>query len=776
MKARHASPPQAPPGRAGRTARATDPAALLILLVCLVARVHLPEVPFRTSNLSWAVAAFARGDNSHDLATVRAEPGRIAFAVLTLAAVAVWLIGRAAAGDLRIRHGWLGLLILAFTGLGLAAALAASDKRSALDAWVEQSSLLAGGFLVAQLCGDRRRFRLVVVVLAGLAAALAVKGFWQLGVEIPARVAAFEEDPARFLAAQGIEPATPNAEMFAARVRDSSLSGYFPLANVFGSMLIVLLAAAAGLAGAKLAAARRAVPVWRRTARRGEVHLPTVAAVIAAGTALPVAAALLLAHSRGAILAAGAGGAAAAAVLVFRRRLARHRRKALAAAACVVLLAAAGVVAYGLRRDRLPTRTMTFRWYYWTASAEIIGERPLLGVGPANFASAYLRHRRPSAEEAVKMPHNVLLHAAAEYGLPGGACYVAVLIGMLVVASRPGAANEAEVAGPRARPARRAAVIALLAGGAIAARALLADASAGAEAMLIDAVLPGAVLAVALVAAWWSGGGANAFVAPAARVALVCGAAAFVLHNTVSLSLWMPGAAMVFWVAAGACAGQAPGREHRLSGARWAAAAGGVAALTAAIALLLWPVWRRSRLTEQLTAALARGDLAAALAYEASAVGADPIDPLAPADAAKVLRLAATVAPTPRAAAGYQTRALELAREAIQRDPENSGRFRSAAEIQHERALATGAAPVLRADAAELALNAVTLDPQNARLRIQCARILLDAGRRVECLRQLAQAERVDAALEPQSTLRLGGRERGELAAMRARAEGHPPP
>jgi O-antigen ligase len=763
-------------GRAGkaltgdRAGRLADDAALLLLLACLLARCHLGEVPFRTA-LAPAVVPVAaeKADLARaDVTAVRAELARMTFAVVVLTAVALWLIGRAVVGRLDVRHPWLAALMLVVAAIGLASALAAADRRSALDAWLEQAAILAAGFLAAQLCADRRRFVLVLAVLAGLALAMGVKGLWQAWAEIPARIEAFEANREALLARQAIAPGTPKEAMFEVRVRDRSLSGFFPLANVFGSMMIVLVASGAALAAAKLAAAARTLSAWRSAARRGELHLPTLAGLLSAAAVAPAAAVLVMSRSRGAVASAAVAALVAAGVVLLRRRLGRHRRKALALAGAVWLAGAAATAGYGLRADALPTKTMRFRWHYWTASAAIIAERPLLGTGPGNFADAYLRHRRPAAEEAVKMPHNALLHAAAQYGLAGGLCYAAILVGVFVVASRRGAGQPAE-APPAAGAGRRALEIAVLAAAALAGRAVFAGAAEGADRFFLDALLPAAVLAGALVLARWNGGEAGAALAlPPARIALACGLAGFLLHNMITFSLWTPGSALVFWVAAGACMGQAEGREVALSRLRWPLAGAAAAALVAAAALLWVPVGRKTALTEKAADALARGRGDAAAALAADAARADPLDPVAAADAARVFRVLAAGA-SPRVAEPLLADAARWAQAARKRNPRSPSVLRLAAAIEAERAaLAEDGGHV--AAAAAFMGEAARLDSRDARLRVEYAGLLLSAGRREDCLRQLDEAERLNGALPEESTYRFSAAELERIAALRREA------
>ena len=740
--------------------RAGAAAAMGLLLACLCARTFIGEVFFRTSAIKHAHRPAAGGDAAEYERTVeRTELARTTFAVLVLAAGAIWLLGRAVAGELKIRYAWLGALILAFAAWSLAAALNASDKRSALDGWIEQVALLAAFFLAAQLCADRRRFALVVVVLAALAMTMAAKGIWQVHVEIPDRVAEFQSNRAKYLGQEGIMPGTPEEKMFESRVVDNSPTGFGPLANVFASMLIVLLAAGAALAAEKLIAAAGPRKKWKAGRRRGEIHTPTLAAILTAAAAAPAAVILLLTHSRGGIVAGGLAAIAAVAVFLLRKRLARHRRKVLAAVAVVLLAAAAAVVIYGRKHDRLPTKTMTFRWFYWTATAEIVRDRPLLGVGPGNFASAYLQHRRlPGGEESVKSPHNAIADAAAQYGLPGAVFYLAVLAAALICASRP--MQENSIAAGREGRKTWPFLVAFLAGSALASRAVFTEAGLNAGAFFLDAVVPAGALAICLLLARWTGGENGALRAggATARIALGCGLAGFALHEMVNLALWTPATAMVFWVAAGACLGQAGGcRIRDLSKLRWPLAVAGVIAVPAALAILWLPVYYKTTDMESAMENLRNNNMRSAAMNASYAACTDWLDPVAAADTAKIMEAASMDGAW-------------WASEAMRRDPAGASWPLLAARIVRERKK-SGPAEAHDYDAIGLMRIAARLDPQDARLRLEYAQVLYEAGMRSECLEQLSEAERLDAALFADSGFRLSEAERQQIRALRKQAQ-----
>ncbi|HUS47426.1 MAG TPA: O-antigen ligase family protein [Phycisphaerae bacterium] len=763
-------------GRAGASeaplARAAQAAALGLLLASLCARVFIGELPFRMSPATGAHQRIQAAGAADQQIPERTDLARVTFALLLLAAAALWLLGRAAAGRLTIRYGWLGALILIFAAWSLAAALGASDKRSALDTWIEQAALLAAFFAAVHLCANTRRFALVVVVLAALAMASAAKGIRQTSVEIPDRIAEFESDRLKYLAQREINPGSPEETMFEKRVYDRSVTGFGALSNVLASLLIVLLSAGAGLAADKLVSATALRKKWRPV-KPAEIHLPTLAAIITAAAVAPAAAVLLLTRSRGGIISAGLAAAAGVAIVLARKHLARHRRKALAAAAALVVVAAAAIVAYGLKHDRLPTKTMTFRWFYWTATAKMVRDRPLLGVGPGNFASAYLQYRQlPGGEESVKTPHNAIADAASQYGLPGAAIYLAILIGTLICASRPRRED-----GLGARPgATKAwpAMVVLLAGSTIVARAVFAGAGQNAGVFFLDALVPAGVLALCLALARWTGGASGGLAGgPVTRIALACGLAGFALHNLIAFDFWTPATATVFWLAAAACLGSAAGgRQRDLSKLRWPLAVAGVAAVVAAGALLWRPVWRKTMLAEA-----SLGALSAALPHKAydcavRAAQADALDALAAADAAKIIALTTRWMPTTAEAVSRLQDALHWAQEAMRRDPQDSAGALLAARIELERAKLDSPEAAPPAKAIELMARAVRLDPWNSRLRLEHARMLCDAGMATECLGELREVERIDRALYAESTLRLTADERKQIESLRRRA--HP--
>jgi len=748
--------------------------ALVAIIACAAGRCFLGEMPFRLSALGTAISA---GANPQDQVPVdRTEVSRAAFAVALLGAAALWALGGALRGRMTIRRTGLGMLILAFAAASLLSVLYASDKRSAILVAVEQVSLLAAGFVMAQLCRDRGRFALVVMVLAGLGMALAVKGLeqrlWTGGETRMATLQAYVDPDVLVTSAR---PDSPEAKMFASRARDPAPFGFFFLANLFGSVLVILALAAAGLAGDKIRAAARSLRDNRPARAKGEVDLPALAAAVAAGGAALVAVVLLLTESRGAILAALVAASAGALAAIFGKRLAARRRALLGAAAAAALLAGAAVVSYGLTTGRLPTKTMAFRWLYWTGSAKIVAANPALGVGGGNFPAAYLAHRDAGAEEAVKTPHNFIMHALVQFGAAGGALYIVIVAVVVVGMSRPPKYPGA-LEPPADYPAPSApVVIGAVAGTALAARLLLFDWLGEWVLLLLEVAAPAIVLLVCLVAAWWAGAapsGPTGADCRLSRIALCCGAAGLVVHNLVTFSLWAPAAGLVFWATGGACLARAGGGWNRQFGrSRWFLAAGCVGAVFAAGALVLRPALAKASHVEAAVRYLAKGNADAAVRSAELAAEADPLDAIAAADAAKMI-LAGMGTATPDRAAMRLRRARYWAEQAVNRDPARGMHHGLAGRIVWQQAAPRDglyAAGPIAERALQYIARSVELDPMSSRRRVLFARMLVAANRPREASAQLDAAEAIDAALFPNSVYALNPRERQEIELLKAK-------
>lgn len=754
--------------------------ALTVLLACVAARPLLSELFYEIPIVMTPAGTDAGASGIHAKWANPSLLVRVALAGALLTAAALVILADARDGAIEVRRPWLIVLIAAFALLSLLSTLFATDRRSAWTAWVEQVSLMAACLTAARLCRRRSARDLVLAAVAAACIVLVVKSVWQVAVEFPSNRDEWRQHSADILRKGGYTPGSMNARLLEKRMLAGTPSGFGGLANPFASMMIVLSFTTAALAVERIAAAR----ADRKAANRGksrDLHLPTTAAVLITTLAAAGFAVILLTHSRGAIVAMVLAALAGAGVYRFRNALKRRRRRAMVVVAGLALVAAAAVLAHGMTHDSLPTRTMTFRWYYWSGAARIVGESPGLGAGPGNFANAYLRHRRIEAEEEIKAPHNVAVHALSQYGLGGGLCFVAIVTWVLAAAARPGETEQIAADEPPGRPTlgTRPMILAAVAL-ALAGRWLFHDPAGGPIMLMLDTILPVVVLAGALVLARWRGGAEPrcAALPAASRILLVCGLVGFVLHNGVTFSMWMPGPALVFWTVAGLCMSQSPaGRSWRLT-ERGAAVAGWAMVLLALSAAFWFGLPTSMALTSTRTMArqVNAGNLAGAMESARAAAEADEACVTTALDAAKLARHASATAPSPDQARRRLREALRWAEATIERDATDARGHMTAADALIR--LGTGQD---RRDALNHLARATSLDPRNMRYRLYYASVLLDAGRKRECLVQLRQALHTDAKLPHEgrqggSPMRLSGEEMDHVTEMWQRAGGGPLP
>ncbi len=735
-------------------ARTLETAALGVILAVLAARVCLGEMPFRTSQMVF----FESADGVAWV--IPQDLFRTAMAMLLLISTAIWAIGQCLRSQAKIIAPAFGAAVLAFAGWTLVSALGAMDKRTALTGWLEMTAILLAAFVTAQLAWRKDRFWIVAAVLAAVAGAIALKGLYQAIDEIPERIRMFEADRAGQLAQQGIADNMPGARMFTKRVHDQAPTGYFGLANILASLLVLTGGAAVGVVVAKFAEARASRHEPRKS---GEISLPMLAAVITLAPAALALVVLGLTRSKGAAAAAAIAALLAVIAIAGGKRFVRWRKRLLVAAGAAALGGICAVAAYGIGRGGLPTRSMQVRWEYWQGAAAVVREAPLFGEGAAGFADAYLLHRPPAAAESPKFPHNLPMGAACQFGIVGAALFVAMICWTLATATRAPRRLE-EPPPPNVAGGLRWCVA--LTAAIFIARALW-EGSQDPAVVIVQAVLPAAAFGVLLLTALWSG---RSLQAPAAgerwlRIAIAAGMVGFVVHNLVTFTLFIPATATAFWVAAGAMAGRSDLKIRNLGRAAAGVLAGAcVIGVIAAGVLLYRPVYERTGHLRAAQRAYARGDNAEAIGHIRQAVDADPLDAFPPLNLARMrLVNSRTVQPAPsqerRTAVERELRAAVQAAElAWQRRPNSTSAQRLANALGH---LITE-----RDRELEMLAKAVELDPMAARGRIYYAKLLLTTGRIDAAKDQFRRIGEIDSALPLDSDVRLTPVELADVARM----------
>jgi hypothetical protein len=560
---------------------------------------------------------------------------------------------------------------------------------------------------------DSAYLRIAMAAILATAATFAVQCVLKRTSEFGQTIELYNQNREHIWSARGIPLDDPRVILFEKRLYAREVSGFGAHSNVAGAYLAMCALAGLGLAWSRLRA--RPLPMRRAFA--------LVAALMAVFIAVPI----FWTGSKAA-LASGAIGLALAVWLCLARMangkrlkangFIRRPRLALAVRWGLFALLAAGTVLYGHVRGTLPGASLAFRWSYWQNAAGMIRDHWLRGVGMSNFGTYYLRYRPVTSPEEIADPHDMFVRAAAEWGLPGAAALLWLLVAgscAMVRPARPGGAWSVHSRDGPERPLNPWLVGVVAAVGIAIIRACAEGVTAGPY--FIVAVVTPAMTWLLFYAflvldtnRWDAAAGDHPI-----GLGLWLGAAAlaFCLDNLVSFSLFVAGAGTTFVAlaavaiavrSAGGADATTGGGDQAGAGARGGRWAWGVvlAAVTAAIVahvgLNVIPVARVN-----MDLAAARADIggagewpvpeaepaidATSAALYRQAIDADALDPVPPAEWARTL--AASARGRSDEAEGL-AEALRWVEVAEQRDPADSGLRRLEASLAQRRFAVTG--------------------------------------------------------------------------------------
>ncbi len=321
---------------------------------------------------------------------------------------ASWAAGR----RVTMPHPWLAVPALLVLVGGIGSTWAAADKASAMVRAAEMTGVWAAVWALGQALrtDGERRVLLATLVVSGLVAAGVALYQGYYGLEQAWEF--YRAHRVEVLARYGIEPGTWEQAWFEDRFR-GGVTAALGHPNVLAALLVPAMLVALGFAREK----------WTEApGRRARAF-----AAGSAAAAVVLAWALVLTQSRAGLAAAGLGVWWLAAAWWVK---ARRRRWALYLAPLVVgAVAAAAGGALEVDALEAPIRTLAYRIDYWRATAAILAERGLAGVGLENFRHHYVEHKLATAPEEVTDPHNLWLAAWATMGAAGIAGAVALVIG-----------------------------------------------------------------------------------------------------------------------------------------------------------------------------------------------------------------------------------------------------------------------------------------------------------------------------------------------------------
>ncbi len=315
------------------------------------------------------------------------------------------------AGELR-RSAW----GLAAAALALFVVLRHMGGATGLDNFVYglmQVSGFVGAATVFGVAGRPRVRRLVLAALMGLLGVLIVRALQQVYIEHPRTLENFRATREQFFRSQGWTPDSGMAKAFERRLSQPEASGYFGMANALAT-----LGAAGMMVGAGLFRASRNEQRDQRP-RRSFMGLPSLVLIVLSG------ALVYYAGAKGGLAAAGLGVFAVLIAFALQKRAVSVPTTVARLIGPAAVLATLGaVVVRGMIGTRIGELSVLFRWFYMQAAARIIGEHPLMGVGPMGFKGAYLLAKNPLSPEEVTSPHSVLLDLMAGLGIGGVALAV----------------------------------------------------------------------------------------------------------------------------------------------------------------------------------------------------------------------------------------------------------------------------------------------------------------------------------------------------------------
>ena len=223
-----------------------------------------------------------------------------------------------------------------------------------------------------------------------------------------------------------------------------------------------------------------------------------------------------------------------------------------------VFLGVGAIIHTGLQKGRLPGgNSMLVRGQYWTATAQMIADHPLTGVGGGNFGTHYPRYKLPESLETIQDPHNFVLSVLAQYG-PLGLLGFLLAIGWPIVRDRYRLRASPPQTDPDTKPASPLAMI--LAGAVLCAVLLLVrpffvatQAVEGEKQWFLYVYLyltPAIVFACALliVGAAIHRVHSDTRADDTATVILDCGIVAVLVANLVDFAIFEPGIWTALWV------------------------------------------------------------------------------------------------------------------------------------------------------------------------------------------------------------------------------------
>ncbi len=328
----------------------------------------------------------------------------------------------------------LGFLIVAI--VAVASCFIASNKRLAINTTLDWITLPMLAIALGYLLQQAWQMRLALCVIVASSMASAVESFDQALNTLPQTAQMYKQDKEAYWQRQGVAPDSYQVELFGKRVDEQAANGFFAMANIAGSYFVLTIFAALALASGNWASDTVSKPHSVRESARAKARGSlgprldhNLRALLIALMGVPMIGALWYSKSRGALAALILGLSVVVLLYIFRKVISGNRRRTFIVGWAVVAGGLGCVGVYGLAKGRLPGGSLTYRWWYLETTAKMVADRPLLGVGSGQYGRFYPRYKEIKSPEEIINPHNFLAQAAAEWGLGGLAGVILMLVG-----------------------------------------------------------------------------------------------------------------------------------------------------------------------------------------------------------------------------------------------------------------------------------------------------------------------------------------------------------
>lgn len=326
------------------------------------------------------------------------------------------LLRRAIDRQYILRLTWSHALFIALAFWATLSVAWATDKFTAIVSAAHVVAAAAMLWAMTQLVRSWLRLRIVAGVCLGLLLVYTAQGLFYKFVDVPENAKFWAENRETILRERGWEPDTFQAKQFEKKFVGGEMIGFNTSPNSFAAVLVMLIVVSAGVA-----------------MQRG------ISGVVIAALMLPALLVLWYTNTRTAAGTLLLSTLALAPLAASRTRefLIANRRTLYVGALATITLVTALIITHGIRHGTLFHDSLNFRWRYWLASASLIKQHPLLGVGWGNFGEHYLAVRLPAAAEEIRDPHNFIVRAFTELGIIGGLIVIAWLARSAWEVTRP---------------------------------------------------------------------------------------------------------------------------------------------------------------------------------------------------------------------------------------------------------------------------------------------------------------------------------------------------